>query len=435
MENIIIIVAFVFFLYFLLMGQYISSTMFATGILGIFLIGGTDLLSGFLQNDSFQVAASYSLTTIPLYVLMAQFIMQAGIVGDLYGLMYRVSRGRAAPLGIMTVILGGLLGGVSGSSSATTATLGQIATPELQKRGYPSHFAGAVAAASGSLSSIIPPSIILIIYGTMTRIPVGELFIAALIPGILLMVSYILVVIFYLGMNREQTETNSGINMSDDVPMSRYVISIVMCTLMAIAIFWGIFSGIFTPSEAGAIGAFIALIMAFLLKKVNLDFMKNSLIETTKITVMAMFIVIGASLFSRFVSLSLFPRKIINLLGPLMESPTLVMVVLMTLYFFLFMFVDSLAVIVMTMPIIIPMLEELQADPLWFGIMLTVTCTIGTITPPVGNSVFVVGAVTGISIGKIFKTSMIFAVFATFIVIGLLIAFPELATWLPSQMK
>lgn len=435
MENIIIIVSLILFLYFLIMGQYISSLMFSIGILGIFWIGGMDLLNGFLRSEPFARTASYSLTTIPLYILMAQFIMQAGIVRDLYSLMYTLSRGRPGPLGVMTILLGGLLGGVSGSGTATSAALGQIAVPELQKRGYPSHLAGTIAAASGSLSAIIPPSVILILYGVVTQISIGKLFTAALIPGILLMLAFSIIAIVYLRMNRDQLQAASKEFVPDEVPISRYIIVTALGALMVVAIFGGIYLGIFSPTEAGAVGSFIALIMAALLKKVNIQFFKDSMIETTKITVMAMFIVMGASLFGRFISLSLVPRKIIDLLGPLLDNPTLVIILIMLFYFFLFMFIEGVAVILMTVPIITPILDSIQTDPLWFGIMLTIVCTIGMITPPVGISVYAVGSVSGIPIERLFKTSTVFAVFATVIVVGLLILFPQLVTWLPSQMR
>lgn len=435
MENIIIIVSLVLFLYFLIVGQYISSLMFSIGMIGIFLIGGMDLLSGFLQNEPFARTASYALTTIPLYILMAQFIMQAGIVKDLYSLMYTLSRGRPGPLGVMTILLGGLLGGVSGSGTATSAALGQIAVPELQKRGYPDHLAGTIAAAAGSLSAIIPPSVILILYGVVAQISIGELFTAALIPGILLMLVFSVLVIIYLRFNSKELKAASQEYVSDNVPISRYFIVTILGGAMGISIFGGIYLGVFSPTEAGAVGAFIALIMATILGKINLNFFKNSMVETTKITVMAMFIVVGASLFGKFISLSLVPRKIIDLLGPIMDSPVLVIIIIMVFYFFLFMFIESVAVILMTVPIIMPIVTAIDADPVWFGIMLTIVCTVGMLTPPVGISVYAVGGVTGIPIERLFKTSTVFAVVATIVVIGLLIVFPEIVTWLPSQMR
>lgn len=434
-ENIVIIVVLLVFLYLLVMGQYISSLLLTVGMLGIFLLGGMDLLNGFLESESFTRVASYTLTTIPLYILMAQFIMQAGIVKDLYSLAYRLSRGRRGVLGVLTVLIGGFLGGVSGSGTATSATLGQIAVPELKRRGYPDNLAGTLAAAAGSLSAIIPPSVILILYGVVTQIPIGKLFAAAMIPGILVMLTFSITTMVYLRIYRNRMLTPVETEEKDDTSISRYIIVITAGLVIVTSIFGGIYTGTFTPTEAGAVGAFIALILAFLLGKINKKFLISSFLATTKVTVMAMFIVIGASLFGRFISLSLVPRKIIELLGPLMEFPVLIIVIVMVFYFFLFMFIEGVAVILMTVPVITPILAQINVDPLWFGIMLTVICTLGMITPPVGMSVYAVGGVSGIPIEKLFRTSTVFAIIASVVVIGLLIIFPGLVTWLPSQMK
>lgn len=434
MENFVIAISLILFIYLLVNGQYISSLLFTIGILGIFLIEGTTVLAGFIQNDPFNRTASYALTTVPLYILMAQFIMKAGIVKDLYSLMYKLSKGRPGVLGVMTILLGGLLGGVSGSGTATSAALGQIAVPELQKRGYSDRLAGAIAASAGSLSAIIPPSVFLILYGVVAQISIGQLFTAALIPGLLLMISFSLVALFYLRKMKEDV-VQVGDSDLDNVPISRYVVVVLLGTLIVISIFGGIYMGVFTPTEAGAVGAFIALVMAILLRKVNIDFIKTSLIETTKVSVMAMFIVMGASLFGRFISLSLMPRKIIALLDPILGVPLLVLIIIMLFYFFLFMFIEGAAVILMTVPVMTPILAQIDVDLLWFGIMLTVLSTIGMITPPVGISVYAVGGVTRIPIERLFGTTLLFALFATVVVMGLLIVFPELVTWLPSKMR
>ncbi|MFF5994080.1 TRAP transporter large permease [Lysinibacillus sp. KU-BSD001] len=436
MENIVILICFVLFIYLLLVGHYISSLMFVVGIIGIYLIGGMDLLKGFLQNEPFNRVAVYSLTTIPMYILMAQFIIQSGIVKDLYGLLYRLSRGKPGPLGIMTIFLGGLLGGVSGSGTATSAALAQIAVPELRKRGYSPELAGTIAACAGSLSAIIPPSVILILYGVVAQISIGQLFTAALIPGILLMLIFSLITLVYLKIyQKEMSATNEEQEQFEEaVPVSRYVIVAMLGTSMGVAIFGGIYLGIFSPTEAGAVGASLAFVMALLLRKVNWAFMNTALVETVKITVMAMFIVVGASLFGRFISLSLVPRKIIDLLQPIIDQPVLILVLIMIFYFILFMFIESVAVILMTVPILTPILDVIQTDPLWFGIALTIVCTIGMLTPPVGLSVYVVGSVTGISIERLFRVSTVFAVISSIIIIAILILFPQLVTWLPSRM-
>ncbi|OLO42724.1 Neu5Ac permease [Alkalihalophilus pseudofirmus] len=434
-ENIAIIVVIVVFLYLLLTGQFISSLLLTSGILGIYILGGMSLLNGFLQSEPYNRAASYALTTIPLYILMAQFIMQAGIVKDFYNLVFKLSKGKTSLLGVLTVFLGGILGAVSGSGTATAASLGQVAVPELKRRGYPDGLAGALAASAGSLSAIIPPSVILIIYGVTVQISIGTLFVAAFIPGILMMLVFSLVTVVYLKMYQGKMELPPPEVEEQETPISRYIIIIVAGALIILSIFGGIYTGKFTPTEAGAVGAFISLVVALVLGKVNKSFIKSSLIETTKVTVMAMLIVIGASLFGRFISLSLLPRKIIDMLGPLMDYPVLLLIIIMLIYFFLFMFIEGVAVILMTVPVLLPILTAANIDLVWFGILVSVICTIGLITPPVGISVYAVGGVTKIPIEKLFRTSLVFAVVAAVVVGGLLIAFPQLATWLPQTMK
>ncbi len=434
-ENIAIIVVLLLFTVLLLSGQFISSLLLTSGILGIYLIGGMSLLNGFIQSEPFSRVASYTLTTVPLYILMAQFIMQAGIVKDTYNLVYKLSKGKSSLLGVLTVFLGGLLGAVSGSGTATSAALGQVAVPELKKRGYPDGLAATLAAASGSLSAIIPPSVLLILYGVIAQISIGQLFAAAFIPGILLMIVFSIVTIVYLRLSKMNVDYPRLEEEEKDTPYSRYIIVMAAGLLIAVSIFGGIYTGKFTPTEAGAVGAFISLLVALVLGKVNKNFIITSMVETSKVTVMAMLIVIGATIFGRFISLSLIPRKIIELLGPLMESPILLLIIISIFYFFLFMFIEGVAVILMTVPIILPIIIAAGIDPIWFGILLAVICTIGMITPPVGISVYAVGGVSKIPIEKIFRTSTVFAIVAGIVVGGLLIAFPELATWLPSTME
>lgn len=433
MENLIIFLPFLLLIYLLIVGQYISSLFLSLGILGIFLIGGTQQLTGFLQSDSFSQVASYSLTTIPLYILMAQFVLGTRIVEDLYGLAYRLSGNRKGTLGVITIVIGGLLGAVSGSASATSAAMAKITMPELKRRGYSDNLAGATVAVAATLSAIIPPSVMTIIYAVAARVPIGEMFIASVIPGVLMIFVFSVILLFYLKL-KEPGSANRTMSVAEIPPMSRYIIAFIMGGLMAAAIFGGIFTGLFTPTEAGAVGAFLAFIMALLLGRVNRQFLKETMTETVKITVMTMFIVIGASLFARFVSLSLLPRKLLGLLEPLKSTPMVIVLIILVFYFILFMFIDNIAVILMTVPIVLPIIEPLNVDPIWFGVMVMVSCTIGLITPPVGTNVFIVGSTTGASIEGMFKITFIFALISSVIVLALLIMFPGLITWLPSIM-
>ncbi|MCM3594901.1 TRAP transporter large permease [Metabacillus idriensis] len=424
---------------FLLSGLYIHSVLFACGIIGLIFLEGFDILPGLLGNEPFNRVASYTLTTIPLFVLMAQFILKADIVKDIFYLVHKVSRGRNGVLGVLTMVIGGLLGAVSGSGTATAASLGQVAIPELRRHGYSAPLAGAIAAAGGSLSGVIPPSIILILYGVATETPVGSLFIGSVIPGILCMLVFIAVMLMYYKLESKQLTAQNEvaaavIGETHKVSRLKLVTVILISVVVMLIIFAGIYSGVFTPTEAGAVGAFVGFIAALVLGKVNSNFIKESVVETLRLTGMVMLIMIGAQIFGRFVSLSLLPRKLIELLEPIMDTPALVLVVISVVLFIMFMFIEGAAVILMSIPVLLPIITAMNIDILWFGVFVGVICTIGLLTPPVGLSVYAVAGVSNIKLEPIFRIGMVFALAVLVVVCGLMIVFPELATFLPNSM-
>lgn len=427
-----IIITLILFFVLLVLGLHISTVLLLSGIVGLYLLSGVQALAGILELDPFNRVASYTLTTIPLFILMSQFIMHADIVKYLYSLVFKITRGVSSALGVFTILLGGFLGAVSGSGSAISASLGQIAVPELKKRGYREDLAGAIAAVSGSLSSIIPPAIGLIIYGALTQTPIGDLFIASIIPGILMIIIFVIVVMFLYKRTKmdvtdmEKTETID----LDNYSVKQYTVAILTGLFIVGAIFGGIYLGIFTPTEAGAVGAFISLITAAILGKVNVDFFKKSLKSTLEITTMVMIIMVGAQVFGKFISLSRIPRKVLEMLEPLMGMPLLIIILLLIIYFILFMFLEGAAVILMTVPITVPLAQAVGISPLEFGILISAIGTAGLLTPPVGLCVYSVAGVTKIPIENLFKYSMIFAVVASIAVPAILLIFPELMTFL-----
>ncbi|SDO36893.1 TRAP transporter large permease [Alkalicoccus daliensis] len=420
---------------FLALGLYIHSILLLSGIIGIVLLESPGYVTGFLQSDPFIRVASYSLTTIPLFVLMAQFIVRSGIIEDLFTIIYNISKGRKGILGILTVFSGGMLGAVSGSSNASAAAMGQVAVPQLIKRGYSEGIAGATAAAAGSLSSVIPPSIVLILWGVATETPIGQLFIASLIPGIIIMVVIsVSMLIFLKRADKHVSSEDIKPFEKESVPVKRASLAIILIGLIAVSVFYGIYAGIFTPTEAGAVGAMVSFITALLLRRVNISFIVRSFSETVKLTAMILLIMIGAQIFGRFVSLSLLPREIINLLSGLIEYPVLILIILCLIYFVLFMFIEGAAVILMTAPIVLPLINTMQVDTVWFGVIVGILCTIGLLTPPVGLSIYSVSGVTGIKSEKIFQYALPYSIIIAVVVCGLLILFPQLVTWLPERM-
>lgn len=420
------------FILLLVAGQYIHSVLLVTGIGGLILLDGMAILTGLLGPQPFDRTAAYTLTTIPLFVLMAQFILQSDVVKDLFYVVNRISRGRRSVLGSLTLVAGAMLGAVSGSGTATAASLGQVAVPELEKHGFKEPLAGAVAAAAGSLSGIIPPSIILILYGVATETPIGDLFIAAFIPGFMVTAVFVVIMMVFLRRSKVDLEAlHANSPLPESIGARRLVVSMAVSGLIVVVVFGGIYSGMVTPTEAGAVGAFAAFLAALALGKVSLGFMRRSLTETVKVTVMVMLILIGAQIFGRFVSLSLMPRRLIELLEPVVDTPALMLIVLAVIFFVLFMFIEGAAVILMSVPVVLPIIQVMGTDELWFGVFIAVICTVGLISPPVGLSVYAVAGATGMASDAIFKYALFFAAAAAVIVCGVMIAIPATATWLP----
>ena len=430
--EIVIGITLVLFLGALAVGAHIHTALFLVGIVGILLLEGPGMVLGIVGPQPFGRVAAYSLTTIPLFVLMAQFVLQAGIVKDVFTLVSRASRGRAEPLSALTVTAGGLLGAVSGSGSATSAALGRVAMPELTRYGMSPPLAGATAAAAGSLAGIIPPSIILIIYGVATETAIGNLFMGAILPGLAVMLVYVVVVIVLYAIDEKKAGKPREPFVAEPIGIGRTAIALGTGAVIVVVVFGGIYSGMVTPTEAGAVGSFAGFVSALLLKKVNREFLTTALTETVKISSMVLLIIIAAQVFSKFVSLSLIPRRLIDALGPLVDRPMLLLLVLAAVFFVLFMFLEGAAVILMTVPILLPVIAETDIDLLWFGVFISMLCTVGTISPPVGLSVFAVSGATGVPSGPVFRYTVWIALVTTALVAVVMILFPELVTWIPS---
>jgi len=428
-----IVIAAITLIVLLLSGLYIHSMLLAVGVVGIIALGKLALIPGLLSYTTFTTVATYSMTTIPLYVLCAQLILEAGVVEDLFNILYNISHGKKSVLGVFCMILGAFLGAVCGSGTATSAALGQAAYPQLTKRGYSSGLAGAVAASAGSLAGVIPPSVTIIVYGIATETPIGRMFVASLIPGILTMLVFIGCTLFFL---RREQKASGVVEEFKPVHVDKRsaAISFSVAIIIALTIFGGIYSGFMTATEAGAVSATVAFICALCLGKVTKAFLVRSAKGTVSITAMVMMIIVGAKILGKFMSLSKISDRFVALLGPMMGHPRIILAILIVVYFILFMLMEGTAVIVMTTPVLLPVMQQMNVDMLWFGIIVCFCCVIGQLTPPVGVCVYSVCGVAGIPVEAPFQKSMVFAIIASIVVGGLMILFPQVVTFLPSLM-
>lgn len=445
MSNIaIIFIVLIIFMVLLLLEHRISTCLFISGMIGVVLVTGPSLVPGFLTNTPYATVASYTLTTLPLYIIMAQFIMKAGIIKELYNMTYRISGGRGWVLGVMTTILGGFLGAVSGSGTATAAGLSQCAYPELRKRGYSKELSCTLCATSGSLSAIIPPSTLIVLYGVTAQVSVATLFIAALIPGIAMLIVYAVCTVIYYVIEKKNNKVQpldanefDFITGGEEEKASKGKSTLVVVSglLIVVVIFGGIYSGLFTPTEAGAVGAFVAFIAAVLSGNFTFKFFVKSLIDTVQSEAMILFMVLCAAYFSKFITLSMVPRYIVTSLTPLIAHPGILLAILIVFYFIMFMLMDGTAPILMTVPIMMPVVQAAGYDPVWFGMLVAMSATIGQLTPPVGLGVYTVSSITKVPSGGIFKIAVVYAAAVAIIVGGAMIIFPGMVSWLPSILQ
>lgn len=420
---------------FLLLGQNVATVLLGTGIVGVALWMGPRVFEGIIGPDIFYTASIYSLSIIPLYLLMAQLLLRGGVIVDLFRVAHRLSGYKRFPLGVATILTGGLLGAVCGSGSASAAALATLAGPELERVGYTKRYAVGLAAVAGSLSAVIPPSLIVIIYGSITLVPIGHLFIGLIGPGLLCMLVYIGCMAFYAEVKPGAVD-GVRIDQHEDPRMFRRSLNaFAFVLLLMLVVFGGIYGGIITVAEAGAIGAFTALVGMLVMRRVNMRDIAVSLADSVKVTAMLMMLVIGAQIVARFLAFSRVPRELVALLEPILDNPMLLIAMMMALFFFAGMILESAAIIVLLVPILLPLLQAAKIDLLWFGVMASFMIALGLLTPPVGLSVYAASSAARHPVSEVFRPATVFAVAAGVLVTAAMMIFPPLVTWLPSHVR
>lgn len=423
------------FAIFLLLGQNVSTVLLGSGVVGVSLWMGTRVFDGIIGPDIFYTASIYSLSIIPLYLVMAQLLLRGGVIVDLFRVAHRLSGYKRFPLGVATILTGGLLGAVCGSGSASAAALATLAGPELERVGYTRRFAVGLAAVSGSLSAVIPPSLIVIIYGSITMVPIGHLFIGLVGPGLLCMVVYVVCIRCFAEVKPGAVDGVQLDAHEDPRLFRRSVHAFAFVVLLMVVVFGGIYGGIITVAEAGAIGAFTALVGMVVMRRVTLRDIALSMGDSVKVTGMLMMLVIGAQIMARFLAFSRVPRELVAVLEPILDQPYLLLAMLMGLFFLAGMVLESAAVIVLLVPMLLPLLQAAQIDLLWFGVMASFMIALGLLTPPVGLSVYAAASAARFPVAEVFRPATLFAVAAGVIVTTAMMVFPGLVTWLPSHIQ
>jgi C4-dicarboxylate transporter DctM subunit len=410
---------------------WIAFAMAFVGFVGFAYLGGIDAALGVLATVPYGTVANYTVAVVPLFILMGSIASNTGISGDLYETGYKWMGHLPGGLAVGTIAACAGFAAICGSSMATAATMGKVALPEMKKYRYSPSLATGCVAAGATLGIMIPPSLAFILYGILTEESVGLLFMAGILPGILLAALFVITILILTKNNPEIGPPGPRRSTREKIASLKNTWAMV---LLFLCVMGGIYVGVFTPSEAGAIGAFGAIIITAAGRRLTLRNFFSSLLETGQITAMIMFLFVGAMIFMRFLAITKLPFALAESVRSLPLPPYAIFSVIVLVYILLGMFLDVVSAVALTIPIIFPTVVALGFDPIWFGVIVTLVQEMGLITPPVGMNVFVLAGATEVPIGIMFRGVLPF-VLAMLVGIVLLSVFPQIALFIPNMMK
>lgn len=416
---------------FMFLRMPVGFAMAIVGFAGFGYLVTFDAATSMAVKDIFSTFGSYNLTVIPLFVFMGQLAFHAGISGRLFHAAYRIMGHWRGGLAMATVGACAGFAAICGSTNATAATMASVALPEMKKYDYKPELATGVIAAGGSLGILIPPSVIFIVYGILTEQSIGRLFIAGIIPGIILSVFFCAVIWFWTYLKPDLGPKGPETSLRDKFLA---LAGVTETLLIFVVVIGGMFVGFFTPTEAAAVGAFATLALACARRNVTRRGFVQSLVETTRISCMILVIVAGATIFGHFLAITRIPFDIAGWIAGLHWPPSAVMVMIIGIYLVGGCFLDALALIMLTVPIFYPVVLEMGYDPVWFGVIIVLVTQMGVLSPPVGVNVYVVsGVARDVPLHIIFRGAMPLLL-AIMLLALLLIPFPEIALFLPRLM-
>ncbi len=411
----------------------VAFVMLVVGVGGYAYHISLDAALSIAASSIYNTFASYSLIVVPLFVWMGYIAYHAGISRRIYDATYKVVGRLPAGLALATIGASTAFGAICGSTTATAATMSAVAVPEMKRYKYDRSLATSVVAASAILGVMIPPSVIFIIYGIATGESIAKLFLAGIIPGILLMGLFMLVTWIRAVRNPDLAPAGPEVDLKGKIKaVAKGGVEVIIIFFVVIG---GLFLGYFTPSEAGSVGAAATLAVALIRRQLNWTGFKNSLRDSIRISAMIMFLVAAATVFGRFLAVTNIPTTMAVWAGDLPIHPVAVLAIILLIYLLLGCFIDALALILLTIPIFYPVAVHLGFDPIWFGVIIVLVVGMGVITPPVGANVYVVaGIVKDTPVVTIFRGVWPYLL-CIILCIAILTAFPQLALFLPGLFQ
>jgi len=424
-----------------IIGLMVLLLLFSTGIelgFAMALVGfaGFGYLSGFpaalslLSRDVFDVITNYGYTVFPLFILMGQIGFHAGIAVRLYDSAHKFIGHIPGGLAMATVAGATAFKAICGSSAATSATFASVAIPEMDRYGYDTKLSAGIVATVGTLGVIIPPSVTLIIMGILTEQSIGQLFIAGIIPGLIIAFLFIGVIYGWAKINPAVAPRSARSTWKDRI---RSLPEVLWVLLVFVLVVGGIMEGYFTPTEAGAVGTFAVLLLAIVKRDMTIKKYFISVRESIRTAVMLIMLIAGSTILGHFITITNIPQATADWIVTLPLNRYVIMILICLVYEIGGSFIDDLAFLILATPIFYPAALKLGFHPLWFGIVIGVVAMIGVVIPPVAICVFVVKNITKVPMGTIYKGVVPFLT-ALVLVWALLFAFPELALWLPSVL-
>lgn len=425
----IFIIGLVVFLILAFLGIPLAFSFAIVGFVGFAVIRGLHPALAVLGQAPWQWASQSGLIVVPLFILMGQFAFHSRISQDLYRSAYKWTGRLPGGLAMATSLACTGFAACTGSSLASGATMGAIAFPEMRRFNYSPRLATGCIASGGTLGILIPPSIVFIIYGFLTEQPIGKLFIAGILPGLLLSGLFLFTILVMCMLKPELGPPGESFSWREKFASLTGVWGMLLLFILVIG---GLYLGLFAPSEAGAVGSFGAFVVA-LFRRTKIKMVIMALKDSLRISCMTMTILIGAMIFSNFVTISGVPTAFAEWVTRMHVSPNAILLFILFIYIPLGMVLDSLSMVLLTVPTIFPIIKMLGFDPIWFGVLLVLIVEMALITPPVGMIVYVVHGVTKVPLPEVFLGNLPFLL-AMFVALALLILFPQISLFLPTRM-
>jgi C4-dicarboxylate transporter DctM subunit len=409
----------------------VGMAMGLVGVTGYSYLVGPGPAMKLIGQTSMRTVTDYTFGVIPMFMLMGAFVSVSGVSKELFRAANSFVGHKRGGLGVATVVACGGFAAICGSSVATAATFAGVAYPEMRRYGYPQSFSTGVIAAGGTLGAMLPPSTVLAVYAIITQQDIGKLFMAGIVPGMLALLMYVSTIAILVRLRPDMLPAGPPRPWSERLSGMQEVWAPLVLFAFVIG---GLYGGVFTPTEAGGMGAGGAFLLGVLRRKLSRAQIREALLQATRTSAAVFTVLIGALLFGYFLTITQVPQRLTEMLSSLGLGPYGVLALILLMYLILGCLMDAMAMIILTVPIIFPIVTGLGFDPIWFGIIIVMTVELGLIHPPVGMNVFVIKSVVkDVTFSTIFKGVIPFVI-TDLIRLLILIAFPIIALWLPSRM-